>query len=157
MQLCMLRTDVRVIYHSKKLGAKANVKMSTREYTRVEDVKTCEGLAELDHPGGFPSVMEGCGAAVVMVCKAPEESVMTSVAPLGTPFISGSIVMLGRLPPMSGVYAAAANPVVTICPAEAVTDALKAYGGVVNVGVAMAKFGSVVAMVADWDERKAAI
>lgn len=58
---------------------------------------------------------------------------------------------------MSGVYAAAPSPVLTICPAEAVTDALKVYGGVVYVGVAMAMFGRVVAMVADWDERKAAI
>lgn len=78
-------TNVRVRNHNKKLGARANVKMSTKEDTTVEGVKMCEGLAELDHPGGFPSVMEGCCAAVVMVCNVPDESVITSVAPFGTP------------------------------------------------------------------------
>ena len=48
-----------------------------------------------------------------------------------------------------------ARPLETICPAGAVTDALKRYGGVVKEGVEMGKLGRVVEMVWEMLEKKA--
>jgi len=100
-------------------------------------------------------VTEGCGTADVVVCINPEESVMTKVAKVGNPASTGSAVTLGWLEARRALYVLVARPEETIPLAGALTDALNMYEGVAYVGVGTIKFGSVVAKVADSEDKNA--
>ena len=54
------------------------------------------------HPGGSPSVMDGCAIVLVEVCISPNESVRMSVTKLPKPFSVGNAVTFGlSVPPPS--------------------------------------------------------
>lgn len=92
--------------------------------------------------------------AEVVVCNNPEPSVTTTVDKVANPEMLGNAVALGCRVPNRALYVLVASPVETISPIGALMDVLNAYGGVVSVGVAMIIFGSVVAIVADSDDKK---
>jgi hypothetical protein len=82
--------------------------------------------------------------------------VRTKVAnKFGNPATVGSAVTLGCRDARIALYVLVARPEDTIPLSGALTDVLNAYGGVVYVGVGTAKFGNVVAKVADSDEKNA--
>lgn len=88
-------------------------------------IDMCEELAALVHPGGVPRVIEdACCIADVDVRTNPDVSVKSNVIMVGMPEIAGRAVTSGCLPPRRPLYAFVANPVGTISPAGAVTDAL---------------------------------
>jgi len=98
-------------------------------------------------------VTEGGTRVEVDVVRMPAELVMMNVANVGAGEIVGSADALKKLMPTTGLYVLVARSEETICPRKAGTEVLKAYGGVVKVGVARGKFGRVVATVAEAADR----
>lgn len=105
-------------------------------------------------PGGTPNVTAAKGCNEVDVVTIPEPSVMMKVAIVGVGEIVGSADTLKILWPRTGTYVLVARPDGAMPPIGAVTEELSAYGGVVYVGVGRMKLGSVVATVADIDDKK---
>jgi len=123
------------------------------ENSVVESVMRIEVAAF--HPGGWPSVTEGCATVLVVVWISPEESVRTKVANVGSPPTVGIAVSFGGSDPRRALYVLVANPEETIPLGGALTDVLNMYEDGVYAGVERRKFGSVVAKVADSDDKNA--
>jgi hypothetical protein len=113
----------------------------------IERVDTRRAGDALVQPGGRPSVMEGCVNVEVEVVTIPDGSVRINVTRVGAGDMVGKPVTLNVMSPNTGLYVLVASSEETISPIDAYTEVLKAYGGVVYVGVATGKFGRVVAMV----------
>lgn len=105
------------------------------------------------HPGGAPSVTEGEAAVDIDVTTWPLDVIM-NVTSVGDGDTVGIAVAFGWRVLSTAEYVLTARPDDTISPTRAGIEVLKAYGGVVGVGVDNTKFGSTVATVADADEKK---
>jgi len=112
-------------------------------------------MAALLHPGGSPRVIEAAKVEVD-VATTPCALVKTIVVTVGAGVIAGKDVISPIFCPKIGLYVLVARADVTIPPVEALIEELKPYDGVEKVGVGRREFGSVVATVADTDDRKAA-
>lgn len=106
------------------------------------------------HPGGTPRVTAAMDSTDVVT--APELSVAMSVTSVGPGEIVGSADVLNTLSVRMGRYVLVARPEDTVPPIGALTDVLKVYRGVVNVGVGRRKLGIVVATVAEIDDKREA-
>ena len=81
----------------------------------------------------------------------------TKVISVGKGDIVGKAVVLNPFEPRRGLYVLVASPDDTMPPTGAGIEELNVYGGVVYVGVDKTKLGNIVAIVADFDERKEAM
>jgi len=100
---------------------------------------------------GRPSITGAIERTDTDVETAPAEFVRTTVTTAGAGVIMGMADTFASkvFSPNSALYVLFASPKDTIPPTEAGTDVLKAYGGVVKVGVERMKLGRVVAMVSE--------
>jgi len=134
-----------------------NINVHATKDVRIVRVIGNEILVEVPalHPGGSPRVIDGCAMVEMVVWMNPEESVTTKVTKFGSPATIGNAVTLGCRVARIALYVLVARPEETIPSTGALTDVLNVYGGVVYVGVETAKFGNVVAKVADSEEKNA--
>lgn len=146
MRLAIYRhTKTSAMYKSIQEAARAGIAVKNNELFSVDAAF---------QPGGTPR-----GTAVMDstdVVTAPELSVTISVTSVGPGEIVGSADVLNTLSVRMGRYVLVARPENTVPPIGALTDVLKVYGGVVNVGVGRRKLGIVVATVAEIDEKREA-
>jgi len=115
--------------------------------------EACRPLAALD-PGGNPRWKEACMAEVNVV-SAPSALVVTTTVTVGAGVIAGKDVTFESFFPKIALYVLVARADATIPPVGAWIDELNTYSGVEMDGVGRREFGSVVATVADIDDKKA--
>jgi hypothetical protein len=134
--------------------AKRNENRGMMHENRVVKTEMRVEVAAL-HPGGSPRVTEGCAMVEVVVWINPEASVRTKVAKVGNPASVGNAVTFWWPDARTALYVLVARPEEKIPSAGVLTDVLNVYDGVVYVGVERMKFGSVVATVADSEDKNA--
>jgi len=108
--------------------------------------------ASAPEPGGLPKATDVVGTCDVEVTTT-EPLVIKTVNTVGAADIVGMAEALIDGPASSAEYVLVPRSSVAICPTEAGTDVLKIYEGVAGERVARRKFGTVVAIVANAEEK----